>query len=386
MNQFNVFVSDACQLNSDLRESVISTFSHAFPDASQNRQVLAHLNGNISRICFIQEQREIISALFFQRRNFNLGDVSSSLFSVGPIATQLSYRGKGLATSLLSKLDEIAILEDIEIIILSGIPQFYLKLGYYPCYQKSKVTISKEDISSYLNQDLIDSFSITNTKKYKLSKPSQLFYITRTKSEWDWLEKIGSASYYFPNPTSLSDQNYKESQSNYCTYEINNNILLVREEVVNDLPSFGSLLNLLKLKTDQYSSVEIHSSQDSFLFNNLSTTLPFTFSAYPHPTARGLMKIVNPDSLFNCISRVGKSNPASHYLETIIDFYRKLDRNQTISFFCTNFNVKDYLLPGLLTGHWDLRILSSRYLYPFDFSNISYLDYRKTFLLQGDSM
>ena len=377
-------------MSSFLKDSLSGIIESAFPSTNnQLPQFRAHLLDDLtSFLVAFDESGSPAGVLCFQWRPCRFLTSKRHLLSVGPVATHPDFFGRGVATSLFSRLHDHATLLNIDFICLSGIPDFYLRFGYYPFYDKSKISFKRDDLLKYyidfnplyaLNQS-----PIAETIYPLLSYGNSIFQISRSKETWRWLSSIGSSSYYFPNPTYYFKDIDCYLYYTYQASEHQNGTTTIREFEASNQSFIDIFLHSLLDIPPHNETIEVYTSFNSKLASSLRTKIPYTFSSFPHPSARALLKLVSPFSLIDYVHSLAAVQ-SQGIAKTLSRTLSIVNENSSILKEISGFSA-EYFLPSILTG--------SIYLENLD--KLS-LDFRKHFdgfrsssnppyLCQGDAM
>ena len=369
-------------LQASLRKEIIQIAQLAFPsDYSQAAQISSHFDGSSSFCLLTFLQKIPVAFLFFQYRTVLLFGKEYTFLSVGPVATDVRYQKKGIGSQLLQTLDSYSLENNVDMIILSGIPEFYLRFGFYPFMIKSKITISYQNLSQVIDQEkprVIDD--LTFLQQYNLpplTYGSSQFAIKRSCADWRWLLQTHSHSYYFQNPIFLSDS-LSRSPEYYCSNRIGNTVV-VREIHANHTISLKKILTHLFNSGNQGCCFELFTYQNSLLFRYLLHRTPFQFSCFPHPTGRALMKIVNPQKLLPELAVLSKSLSLIFGSSQAYDFSSTLLQNSSL-------RPLEYFLPGLISGLWSPKTLVACHRDKTRDSTDIFISNDPPFLYQGDAM
>ena len=362
-------------IESSLHLGLIDIAKSAFPlSNNQYFQLLSHLDGRHTHAFIIFCSRVPAAFLFFQPRNAIAFGDTYSFITVGPVATHPDFQRKGLGSQLLKCLDSHCLLHSIDFIILSGIPNYYRRFGYYPFLIKSKITLRHQTLFEQLNScsfefahvdrsPSLESFIYGNTE----------FKIVREQADWHWLLHCHPQSYYFPSPIFLHSRN--SGGPLYYTSEQLPDHRLIREFNGSTFDDVRQLLSHLLAFQETSENLVFHTSFNSSLFRYLVNLLPFDYSAHPHPNGRAMMKIINQKKFLNhFVDHSAWSDLISLFKADSDALNNTIHKSVGQPF--------DYFLPGILSGLW--KNVSDNQV--FDEFQGFYLSDDPPFVYQGDSL
>lgn len=372
-------------LETELQDKLVSIAERAFPSTNAQRpQVLSHFVGSRSYCIVASISSQPVAFLFFQSRTALSSGTELSLLSVGPVATDPNFQRRGIGSQLIGYLNSYAVESNVDLIILSGIPDYYTKYGFYPFMVKSKITISHHNLSKVVSTALpevcIDKKILCKAGLSQITYGTEKFGITRSRDDWDWLLITHPDSYYFPNPVFLAQGLKPKATPQFYSAQYFSDKTLIREFHASNNQDAQALLTHLVNTSSSHSGYEFYTSYNSTLFRFLLSRTPFHFSAYPHPRARALMKIINPSvfsTLINSTSSCLLSEILSSPKSTVEFSSLLLERTG---------NCLEYYLPGLLSGLWffpGLEIKNNKPIFP---NEAPLLSNTPPFVYQGDAL
>lgn len=116
-------------------EEVINLINHVFriskgfkPTMKEEFPLLLN-EENLKNIRIIVEDGKVVASLSFYKTNILIEGVPINAASVGSVCTDEKYRGKGYASMLLDDAEKIMREEDIDIMLVSGTRNLYLRKG-----------------------------------------------------------------------------------------------------------------------------------------------------------------------------------------------------------------------------------------------------------------
>ena len=122
---------------------------------------------------------------------------------------------------------------NIDLIIPSGIPDYYTKYGFYPFMVKSKIAISHHNLSKVVSTALpevcIDKKILCKAGLSQITYGTEKFGITRSRDDWDWLLITHPDSYYFPNPVFLAQGLKPKATPQFYSAQYFSDKTLIRE-------------------------------------------------------------------------------------------------------------------------------------------------------------
>ena len=370
-------------IDSELQVKLLSIAERAFPSTNPQRpQILSHFVGPLSYCIVASISSRPVAFLFFQFRTALSLRTKLSFLSVGPVATDPNFQKRGIGSQLIGFLNSYAVDSNVDLIILSGIPDYYTKYGFYPFMIKSKITASRHNLlqaaATTFPEVYTDSFFLGKNYLPPLTYGTEQFSITRSSDDWDWLLSTHAQSYYFPSPVFLANELIlKQSPQYYSVQHLEDKVLIREFHAYNK--NIEYLLAYLVSTNSSSEAFEFYTSYNSPLFRFLVSRIPFEFSSYPHPTARALMKIINPTILPKCMKR--RSEP----LHAILNSPQLTSELSSLLLEETGKSI-EYYLPGLLSGLWSsTNIMLSNNQVKFS-SAFPLLSNTHPFVYQGDSL
>ena len=123
-----------------------SAFGNDLFSKSVNNAFFTGYKPNVKNFVLIYDDKYIVGIAVVGFRKVKLVSNSFKAMTVGPIAIDPIYQGRGLSKLLMEHLDLIGVKSKTDVIYLGGIRDFYRQFDYFSCLSKSKIVIDKDDL------------------------------------------------------------------------------------------------------------------------------------------------------------------------------------------------------------------------------------------------
>ena len=226
----------------------------------------------------LQIDGEIISFLFYMKRDLELNGEIYKSYSIGLVNTNNKYKGKGYGEKLMIDFKNHALKNKIDILYLQGINKYYLKFDFKRFNNKSKIKVqllnnliisSKIKIKKLKYEDLIklkdlDS-SIINSGNLK---------IKRSSDNWSELLQMQDTFLFF-RPKKII---YDKELIGYFTEDIEENDL-IKEFVIYKSKNYEYIREILNLimKSKNLIHLYVCIGRNSKLYNYIESRIDFDY-------------------------------------------------------------------------------------------------------------
>ncbi len=190
-------------------ERAVSLLRAAFPFSTHADEAANALLGS-RQIDFdisaveVEVDQDLVAVALAKRVKIQLDGVEVNALTVGPVAVDPAFQGRGVGRLLMGGVDELARSLPVEATYLQGIPNFYHRFGYVPMLSKSKCRIELKSVGDYpgrvnirpaLFSDIPAISAIYSQLTRGLSGAA-----CRDHRDWRWLLGPAARSWYFQNP------------------------------------------------------------------------------------------------------------------------------------------------------------------------------------------
>ena len=373
--------------------NILNLLKNSFKDELISTSVQnAFFNGyesDIKNFILLYDDELIVGIAIIAYRRINILSHLFKTITVGPIAIDPKYQGKGLSRLLMKQLDIIGDIENKDFIYLGGINNFYRQFNYYSCLSKSKIVINCTDIQIKENISVVPlKINHINRIKYLYNEISKTNSLTSKRDNKTWVFLINHCknSYHFCNPHIVL---YKKSIIGYfCTDPIERN--RIRESVCLQKYNYvDKYLTGLKLYFDKIGEkkIELMSPINSLLYNYIKKDSTGIFIEYIKNNGGQLMKILKIDEFImkiNIIIYIHNIFLEYNSSKNIIEFtnLRKGSKKNMNKTFC---DYKYFI--GFISGKYKNDILYNYDEISFEFKEDlkNAFKYNFPFIYQGDN-
>ena len=233
--------------------------------------------------------------------------------SVGSVAVEKSYQGKGLGKLLMKGIENLAKKQDVDLIYLVGIKGFYQRIGYQTFMNRSKIILRIHEVPV---EDEICVIPLRNEFKksvmncYRNLSTQFNYTAIRNQSDWNWLFETACKSHYFFDPHIVLDE-YSNFRG-YLTYDPID-YKWIREigyEFKNEEDIYYFLSGLRKFgEAKNIEEIEIMTPKNSPLYSYCKQNTNFVFTEINNIDGGIMVKVLN-NKISNLVSKI-KANKDS---------------------------------------------------------------------------
>ncbi|MGL1893551.1 MAG: GNAT family N-acetyltransferase [Spirochaetaceae bacterium] len=146
---------------------------------------------------YLIKNNKLVSGLARVNWNVTFGDILLKVWEQAIVGTLTSERGQGLISKLNQKLDIDAQKEDVDLIIIQGIPGFYNKFGYrYSIEFETHINLSLDKIMDVLKPYKVRLATIEDFPLFKLreEQDKNRLLIQSHRDLNDWMYQLSNSS------------------------------------------------------------------------------------------------------------------------------------------------------------------------------------------------
>ena len=316
---------------------------------------------NVKNFVLIYDDKYIVGIAVVGFRKVKLVSNSFKAMTVGPIAIDPIYQGRGLSKLLMEHLDLIGVKSKTDVIYLGGIRDFYRQFDYVSCLSKSKIVIDKDDLPVVPNVTVLalDKKSLGSVKSlFRNACLANTLTSVRGSNEWKFLTKFCKNSYHFFKPQVVLFNG--KVTGYFCLDPVERG--RIRESVyIQNFSQLNRFLAGLRFYFDKLgcSQIEVMTPRNSVIYDYCKRDLTCVFVEYIKNNAGQLLKIldielfvakVNVSMVKYCL-RIEIVNPV---MQIKIFSTRRAKKNTEDCVFCA-----PELFPGIVTGHHCLSVLKN---------------------------
>ncbi len=375
-------------LSSAQGSDVLTLLMRAFDDnvhAANTQTAFVGYRSPYPNLVRVLNGDELVGVALVAKRNIGMGGSRFDALTVGPLAIDPGYQGRGLSIYLMEGIDGLAAKLGASLIYLVGTPGFYGQYEYFPVLSRSKLVVQTESIPThsgvyvrpYCEEDLpaLKDIFRHNSEMHSCSS-------RRSDGDWEWLTKHARDTYYFNNPQVVLRG--RTVVGYFCADA--RDPRRIREA----LPGFGSedarhfLSGLRQCVRDPGSTVlEIMTPSESVLHKLVRKGQDCTYTELIQRNAGQLMKIADAEEVFKQVSgEPGDSpgRPAPITLTWAEERERQRARYEGIG------ELPSEQLPGLLSGYLQVEGHHNHLYSPELSSLLGELSQQSPFVYQGDNL
>lgn len=382
MNDSTVSFVSLDQVSAETREQVRGVLDSAFGDNQffSNTQA-CFFSGYISErpnAVLVWSGSTLAGIAIVGARKIRLAGGGLEAITIGPLAVRPVFQGKGFGRMILSGIETLAKELGATVGYLQGAPGFYKQFGYFPFLARSKLVVSLESVKRFgdvSSEDL--TFAHRGPVKRIYDAESSKFTCTavRSESDWNWLTKYASKSYYFYQPQVVLRRGEMIGYFASDPREPGR----IREAVYSSRPeNVSAFVSAVAdyVRARGAASLELMTPPGTAIHDYAKASLDATFTQLIQRNRGQLMKVYDVDKVFSMLSPGfdGRSDRISSSIG--MGALRKSDtENMPVA------ALEE--LPGLLSGYIDLAYSRG----PADsrkwFADIS--NNTQQFIFQGDN-
>ena len=290
-------------------EQAVSLLRGAFPSSTHADEAANALLGTShhsfqAHAIEVKEAGDLVALAFAKRINFRCDSLEIPALTVGPVAVDSDFQGRGFGRLLMEGINELAHSIPVEAIYLQGIPNFYERFGYIPMTYKSKLRISLDsvdndvgrvDVRPAASSDIPALSAIFSELTNRISGAA-----CRNESHWNWLLGPAVRSWYFQSPQVVALNG--ELVGYFCIDRSNPE--RVREAVYRpDACSASALLCGVKKYLDgrDVSHVEVMTWRGSPLYQQSLFRTCAQFVEFAPHTGGQIIKLLNPEATVRAV-------------------------------------------------------------------------------------
>lgn len=157
----------------------------------------------VKMLQFVTDSNDLIGFALGRERVVRLHDSTAKSLSVGLVALNAAYRGRGLGTKFIRAILDEAFYVDTDLVYLQGIPHFYSKIGFRNIMPRTKVVLETSEINEQ------NSIAVQDVNKENIPHLSHLyeqlalnlnFSSLRSPKDWVWLLENVKGTFLFYSP------------------------------------------------------------------------------------------------------------------------------------------------------------------------------------------
>lgn len=219
--------------------------------------------------------------------------------SLGVVCVDPKLRGQGIGRILMKNILEFSELNDIDIVYLQGISEFYSNLGFENIMSQSKIVVDLRSFHSEMvvqTKKIFDSDLDALVNIHESMTRGYLFSGPRSRDRWKFLTTNGKSTRLFFDPT-LVEADYKLA---YFTVDVSEKWRVREYGHLDQSDSVMALLLSLKQHqiANNLSNLEIMAVKNSRIVDILSQIVNVTFIEYLRIGEGLLGRFVNSDYFF----------------------------------------------------------------------------------------
>jgi predicted acetyltransferase len=288
------FISDINPTNHELVDlKKIITASHEAPWISASIDGL-HASKTV-KLCGILSNNSLASFAWYMQRNWIINDESYVGLSIGVVTTDPRFRNQGHAKTLISGIEELAKLRNIDFLYLAGIPGFYDKYGFTGFAPKSKLIFHKTNLPKSKGRVItatVDHLHIMSTLHNAYANAISS-YCCRKSNEWEDLLGPLSSTFLFNNPKIILNEN-DIPIAYYCSSP--KDATIIREFVPRlDSDAVRTALALIADSPEhaQQERIEIFTPAKGIIWKVAANSLGADFMCFLRPKASNMIKWIS---------------------------------------------------------------------------------------------
>jgi len=282
---------------SDLKD--IIRVSHAAPWIYQSIDGLQA--SRTAKLCGVYANDSLASFAWYMQRTWIVNDISFRGLSIGVVTTAPTHRNRGYAKELISGIERLAHLINVDFVYLAGIPGFYANYGFKGFAPKSKLIFNKTDLPK--GAGTIEPLSVGHLKA--ISQMNSVYsksisaFLCRTNRDWDDLLGPLSSTFLFSQPKVVLDDSCRPI-AYFCNTPSNPS--MIREFVsLQDSVSVISALAAIANSVEYYDQekLEIFAPAKGPVWEAAASSLGADFLCFLRPKASNMIKWLSTTKLLN---------------------------------------------------------------------------------------